>query len=81
MDRSPESKGTEPETTRAEAITVEDLLLFGKDTLVYIRPVEIDAKTVFGIWGADGVHIGYAPTEAAAVNWAVRQERHPVTVH
>lgn len=78
MSQTPEGTTATP---ASDAISVEDLVQFGKDILVYIRPVEIDGKTAFGIWGADGVHFGYAPTEAAAVNWAVRQERQPVTVH
>ena len=80
MNPSREFDGIDAAIQRPDA-SLEDLYVFGRDALVYIRPVRVGGETLFGIWGADGIHFGYAQTEGDAVSWAWQQEREPVAVH
>lgn len=74
-------KGTATPLTPPQAITPQDLAQWGAGICAYARPVEVDDKTVFAIYGADGQQLGLA-SDPEAARAAIREyDLEPVSVN
>ena len=64
-----------------DAITAEVLAAIGADHLVYIRPIEMNGQSMFGIFSAGGEQVAAAPSREVAVALAVQNGVEPLSVH
>ncbi len=63
-------------------ISVEDLLLLGRDYISYIRLEDIgDDIVMIHIYAADGMHIFQTDDAAEALDWMSDNGRIPVALH
>jgi len=66
---------------KLRSITTNDLAQLGMQWVAYIKPVEIDGATAFGIFAADGKQLAIVPTRASAIVTARQNDLEPVSVH
>ncbi|MEQ8710114.1 MAG: DUF1150 domain-containing protein [Rhodospirillales bacterium] len=62
-------------------ISVEDLLQMGVNEIAAIRMIETDSGRAYGIFSANGVQLGSAPTRDIARAAAVQNDLHPVDIN
>lgn len=74
---------TTGKTERADvhAITRQQLLALGLNDVAYVRDVEVDGGTAFGIFAANGQQLAVMPDRDAAVAAAWENGLAPVTIH
>ncbi len=63
------------------AITRQQLLALGLNDVAYVRDVEVDGATAFGIFAANGQQLAVLPDREAAVAAAWENGLAPVTIH
>jgi len=66
---------------KLRAISTSDLAQLGMQWVAYIKPVEVDGATAFGIFAADGKQLAIVPTRESAIVTARQNDLEPVTVH
>lgn len=64
-----------------QAITRQQLLALGLNDVAYVRDVEVDGGTAFGIFAANGQQLAVMPDREAAVAAAWENGLAPVTIH
>ncbi|WP_374310730.1 DUF1150 family protein [Dongia sp.] len=69
------------EHTDVHAITRQQLLALGLNDVAYVRDVEVDGATAFGIFAANGQQLAVMPDREAAVAAAWENGLAPVTIH
>lgn len=70
---------TEHEVT--QAISRQQLLALGLNDVAYVRDVEVDGATAFGIFAANGQQLAVMPDRETAVAAAWENGLAPVTIH
>ncbi len=58
-----------------------DLAAWGGDFIAYLKPVDLDGRTVFIIHAADGREIGMASTRDEAIVAVMQNDMEPASVH
>lgn len=58
-----------------------DLAAWGGDFIAYLRPMDLDGRTVFIIHAADGREIGMASTRNEAIVAVMQNDMEPASVH
>jgi len=69
------------ETVDAHAISRQQLLALGLNDIAYVRDVDIDGSTGFGIFAANGQQLAIMPDRETAVAAAWENGLAPVTLH
>ncbi len=62
-------------------MSVGDLAAWGGDFIAYLKPVDLDGRTVFIIHAADGREIGMASTRNEAIVAVMQNDMEPASVH
>ena len=62
-------------------MTEGELALLAAESIAYVKPVEVDGKTVYAIHGADGRAMGWAPDRELAFAALKQQDIEPASVH
>ena len=66
---------------RVLRFTARDFEALGLEQLAYVKPVQVDGRTVFAVHAADGTEIAVMPDREVA-RAAIRQhDLEPVSVH
>lgn len=82
MAKSSTTKTTgKAERADVHAITRQQLLALGLNDVAYVRDVEVDGATAFGIFAANGQQLAVMPDRDAAVAAAWENGLAPVTIH
>jgi hypothetical protein len=69
------------ETQAIPAVTRQQLLALGLNDVAYVRDVEVDGATAFGIFAANGQQLAILPDRETAVAAAWENGLAPVTLH
>ncbi|MBI2256297.1 MAG: DUF1150 family protein [Proteobacteria bacterium] len=69
------------EIVDAHEITRQQLLALGLNDVAYVRDVEVDGGTAFGIFAANGQQLAVMPDRDTAVAAAWENGLAPVTIH
>ncbi len=69
------------EIVDAHAISRQQLLALGLNDVAYVRDVDIDGSTAFGIFAANGQQLAIMPDRETAVAAAWENGLAPVTIH
>ncbi|MDY0872285.1 DUF1150 family protein [Dongia rigui] len=72
---------TKTEIIDAHEITRQQLLALGLNDVAYVRDVDVDGATAFGIFAANGQQLAVMPDRDAAVAAAWENGLAPVTLH
>jgi hypothetical protein len=75
---------TKPDTKTnidARAITLQQLQALGLNDVAYVRDVDVDGDTAFGIFAANGQQLAVMPDRDAAIAAAWENGLAPVTIH
>lgn len=64
-----------------DALTAEDFLALGAEITAFVKPIEVDGKSVYGIFSAFGHPLGYADSYAVAQVTVRQNDLEPVSVH
>lgn len=59
----------------------QDFLALGLSDLAYIKTVELDDRTGYAVYSADGQELAILPSREAAEVVIRRHDREPVSVH
>lgn len=62
-------------------ISPQDLMALGVSDLAYVRPVEIEGRTLFGVYAADGTRMAVLPNRDVAFATIRHNDLEPVSVH
>ena len=62
-------------------ISTQDLMSLGVSDLAYVRPIEIDGQSLFGVFAADGSQLAVLPSREVADATIRRNDLEPVSVH
>lgn len=62
-------------------LTAEDFLALGADTTAFVKVIEIEGRTAYGIFSAFGQPLGYADSFAVAQATVRQHELEPMSVH
>ncbi|WP_416898951.1 MAG: DUF1150 family protein [Minwuia sp.] len=63
-------------------MTPEMVAAVGQQAMAYVRPVELEGgQTAYGIFAANGQHLGVAPSRELAFITVRQHELMPVSVH
>lgn len=62
-------------------LSAEDFLALGAETTAFVRPIEVDGKSVYGIFSAFGQPLGYAESFAVAQATVRQNDLEPFSVH
>jgi|TARA_R110002124_G_scaffold205733_1_gene372265 hypothetical protein len=62
-------------------LSAEDFLALGADTAAFVKPIEVDGKSVYGIFSAFGQPLGYAESFAVAQATVRQNDLEPFSVH
>lgn len=65
----------------AHEITRQQLLALGVNDVAYVRDIDVDGSTAFGIFAANGQQLAVMPDREAAVAAAWENGLAPVTIH
>jgi hypothetical protein len=68
-------------TEKLRAISPTDLAQLGMQWVAYIKAVEVDGATAFGIFSADGKQLAIVPTRESAIAAARQNDLEPLSVH
>ena len=66
---------------KLRSISPTDLAQLGMQWVAYVKPVEIDGTTAFGIFAADGKQLAIVPTRDMAIATARENDLEPVSIH
>jgi len=66
--------------TVLRALSPQDFQVFGTGYIGYVRPVLVDDKNVYGLYGADGKLLALNDTEELAVMLARHNGLEPMTL-
>jgi len=61
-------------------MSARDFAMWGVEDIAYIREVEVDGKTAWSIFSADGTSIGVAPERDLAFAAARQNDLEPMSV-
>ena len=77
------AKSSTPKTEIIDAheITRQQLLALGVNDVAYVRDIDVDGSTAFGIFAANGQQLAVMPDRDAAVAAAWENGLAPVTIH
>ncbi len=77
------AKSSTPKTEIIDAheITRQQLLALGVNDVAYVRDIDVDGSTAFGIFAANGQQLAVMPDREAAVAAAWENGLAPVTIH
>jgi hypothetical protein len=59
----------------------EALAMLGAPNLAYVRPVNVDGQSLFGIFAANGQQIGLSPDREGAFVVIRQNDMEPLSVH
>ena len=62
-------------------LSTQDFLRFGLEHIAYVRPGDLNERTAWSIFSADGKRISVHLTEEAAVAASRQRDLKPVRVH
>lgn len=65
----------------AHEITRQQLLALGLNDVAYVRDIDVDGSTAFGIFAANGQQLAVLPDRETAVAAAWENGLAPVTIH
>ena len=65
----------------ADALSAEDFLALGADTTAFVKAIEIEGKSAYGIFSALGEPLGYADSFAVAQATVRQYDLEPLSVH
>ncbi|WP_374654374.1 DUF1150 family protein [Dongia sp.] len=68
-------------TASLPAVSRQQLLALGLNDVAYVRDVEVDGATAFGIFAANGQQLAILPDRDAAIAAAWENGLAPVTIH
>ena len=68
-------------TDTAPAVTHQQLLALGLNNVAYVRDVEVDGATAFGIFAANGQQLAILPDRETAEAAVWENGLAPVTIH
>lgn len=68
------------EIERIRKLTPQDMLMLGIKDVAYIKDIEVDGQTAFGLFAANGKQIGIAADRDAAVAAAWQNGLAPMTL-
>lgn len=68
-------------TDTAPAVTQQQLLALGLNNVAYVRDVEVDGATAFGIFAANGQQLAILPDRETAEAAVWENGLAPVTIH
>ncbi|WP_374380331.1 DUF1150 family protein [Dongia sp.] len=68
-------------TDTSPAVTQQQLLALGLNNVAYVRDVEVDGGTAFGIFAANGQQLAVLPDREAAEAAVWENGLAPVTIH
>lgn len=68
------------EIERILKLTPQDMLLLGIGDVAYIKDIEVDGRTAFGLFAANGKQIAIAADRAAAIAAAWENGLAPMTL-
>lgn len=66
---------------KLKAMTHQDFLQFGKNSLYYVQPIKGNAAKVFGLFNADGERLNVYQSEKDAKQAAWMSDIVPISVH
>jgi hypothetical protein len=66
---------------KLRAISPTDLAQLGMQWVAYIKPVEVDSATAYGIFAADGRQLAIVPNKESAIATARQNDLEPLSVH
>jgi len=72
---------TKTEVIDAHDISRQQLASLGLNDVAYVRDVEVDGSTAFGIFAANGQQLAVMPDRETAVAAAWENGLAPVTIH
>jgi hypothetical protein len=72
---------TKTDLEAAREITRQQLLALGLNDVAYVRDVDVDGSTAFGIFAANGQQLAVMPDREAAIAAAWENGLAPVTIH
>lgn len=64
-----------------EALSAQDFLAVGLNSLVYIRPEKAGRSTIYNIYAADGTHLAAQRSWDIAAAVAKQNDMEPVMIH
>ncbi len=67
--------------TLADTLSVEDFLALGAETTAFVKAIEIEGKSAYGIFSALGEPLGYADSFAVAQATVRQHDMEPLSVH
>ena len=65
----------------AHAMTVTDLAHWGVPSVAYIKQLDTDSESSWGIYSADGTQLGVAPSREVAFASVRQYDLEPVSSH
>ena len=72
---------TKTDIEAAREISRQQLLALGLNDVAYVRDVDVDGATAFGIFAANGQQLAVMPDREAAIAAAWENGLAPVTLH
>lgn len=72
---------TKSDIEAARDISRQQLLALGLNDVAYVRDVEVDGATAFGIYAANGQQLAVMPDRETAIAAAWENGLAPVTLH
>ncbi len=66
---------------RIQAMSSQDMMMMGIESLAYVKPTVIDGQMIFQIFAANGAEIGAMPSRDVAFAAVRQQGLEPVSVH
>lgn len=67
--------------TFAHKLSFKEFTLLGLEEFAYVRPVEENGNTGYGIFAADGTQVGAAPSAEVARAIIIQNDLEPMLVH
>lgn len=72
---------TKSDIEAAREISRQQLLALGLNDVAYVRDIDVDGSTAFGIFAANGQQLAVMPDREAAIAAAWENGLAPVTLH
>jgi len=72
---------TKSDVEAAREISRQQLLALGLNDVAYVRDIDVDGSTAFGIFAANGQQLAVMPDREAAIAAAWENGLAPVTLH
>jgi len=89
MNAAPENKppagkasGTAPETAKGHTqMSAHDFANWGVAHVAYVKPLEIEGRTLWGVFAANGQQVALMDNPATARASLIQNDLEPVSVH